>query len=267
MPVGYSLNLPTGAHNTRGGHFERADGGTLFLDEVASLSPAIQAKLLRVLEDRSVGRLGGHRSRLVDVRVIAACNEDLRDVARRGQFREDLYFRLCVYPIRVPPLRERRDDIPLLIQHFVRLYQGIHNKRAGLITGRALRLLLQYDYPGNVRELEHMIERAVIRAAHDEPLDLSHLDLARTPRVVGEPHEASLSGAPKGASAGGIDAEVNAAADPNVALNNPPSLKEVEEALLRRALSQHRGNRTAAARALKISRRQFNYRLAKYSAR
>jgi predicted ATP-dependent protease len=165
----------TGATESRKGRFERADRGTLFLDEIGTLNEAAQAKLLRALQEREIERVGGSAARRIDVRVVAATNVDLARRAREGQFRADLFYRLNVFPIQVPPLRERRDDIPLLLQHFVERYGAEHGKHHPGFTHRAISALLNYDYPGNVRELENLIERAIILAPDGAPLDRQHL--------------------------------------------------------------------------------------------
>ena len=154
----------TGASKSRAGRFERADGGTLFLDEVTSLSLAAQGKLLRALQEREIERVGDNQTRRVDVRVMAACNVDLRQAVDDGRFREDLYFRLTTFPVPIPPLRERRDDIPLLMAHLLRRFCTEHDKTVPGFTARAVEALFAYDFPGNVRELENIIERAVLLA-------------------------------------------------------------------------------------------------------
>jgi two-component system, NtrC family, response regulator HydG len=165
----------TGATESRAGRFERAKGGTLFLDEVGSLSLVAQGKLLRALQERVVERVGGQKMIAVDVRVVAATNVDLRDEVAAGRFREDLFFRLNVFPIGLPPLKERRDDIPLLMEAFLRRYCEAHQREVPGFTPRAVQALLQYDFPGNIRELQNLVERGVIMVAHGEPIDVHHL--------------------------------------------------------------------------------------------
>ncbi len=165
----------TGATVSRPGRFERAHEGTLFLDEVASLSYVAQGKLLRALQVRTVERVGGTRSIPVNVRVLAASNVDLRDEVRAGRFREDLMFRLNVFPIALPPLKERRDDIPLLMEHFLQRYVVLHQREVPGFTARAVQALLRYDFPGNIRELQNLVERGVIMAEPGEPIDVHHL--------------------------------------------------------------------------------------------
>jgi DNA-binding NtrC family response regulator len=179
---GHERGAFTGAYYKKIGKFELAHGGTLFLDEVASLRVDLQAKLLRVLQEREVERVGGSRTVKVDVRIIAATNANLKKAVRDRTFREDLYYRLNVVPITVPPLRERREDVPLLVEHFIRKYNRQFGKEVKGISQRALALLTSYRWPGNVRELENIIERSVALAPggaiylKDLPLDLALSD-------------------------------------------------------------------------------------------
>ena len=165
----------TGALQTRAGRFERADGGTLFLDEIQILSPSAQGKLLRVLQEGEFERLGDSHTRRVDVRVIAAGNRDLRQAVAAGVFREDLFFRLNVFPIRIAPLRERPEDIPLLMAHFLAKFNRLHGRHVTGFTQRAVDAMLSYDWPGNVREVENVIERGVILAEETGAIDAPHL--------------------------------------------------------------------------------------------
>lgn len=246
----------TGAIQSRPGRFERADGGTLFLDEIGCLSLAVQAKLLRVLQDREVERLGSGTSRRVDVRVVAASNEDLRERVTAGSFREDLYFRLAIFPIQIPPLRERRDDIPLLIEHFLRRYGQLHSRRVSGLSGRAVQALLHYNYPGNVRELEHVIERAVIRVNDGEAIDLAHLGIPAP--SVGDAL-LQLDGVGRLQADSSRDVRWSALVDPVIDGGVP--IDAFEQALFKRALQKTNGNRSQAAKLLGLTRRQFNYRL------
>jgi len=164
---GHEKGSFTGATEKQIGKFEQADRGTIFLDEVGDMSPKTQAKVLRVLQEQEVERLGSARTIKVDVRVIAATNKNLEDAIQRGEFREDLYFRLNVIPIVVPPLRERRDDIPLLVQHFARLTSDEHNLRPKKFEAAAMDALQRYRWRGNIRELRNAIERVMIMAAGD----------------------------------------------------------------------------------------------------
>jgi transcriptional regulator with PAS, ATPase and Fis domain len=159
---GHARGAYTGATSAKKGLFEAADGGTLFLDEVSAISPEIQVKLLRVIQEREFRRLGSLENIQVDVRIIAATNTDLQAAVRQGTFRDDLYYRLNVIVIKIPPLRERAEDIPLLSKHFIRKY-GVENQREGLaLEPSALKILMEYSWPGNVRELENVMERSVV---------------------------------------------------------------------------------------------------------
>jgi DNA-binding NtrC family response regulator len=176
---GHEKGAFTGALAQKPGRFELAHSGTLFLDEIGSLRLDLQTKLLRALQEREIERLGGSRTVRVDVRVVAATNVNLRQAVRERRFREDLYYRLNVVPIAVPPLRERRDDIPLLVDHFLAKYAREFNRDVHGVSAGALEVLTRYDWPGNVREMENIIQRAVVLAAgpvlqlHDLPLDLA----------------------------------------------------------------------------------------------
>jgi DNA-binding NtrC family response regulator len=165
---GHERGAFTHAIRTRIGRFEQANGGTIFLDEIADMSPSLQVKILRVLQDRSFERIGGLKTIKVDIRVIAATNQDLEDMVRRGRFREDLYYRLNVIPIRVPPLRERVADIPLLVQHFLHEFSRKKKKPSKRLHPQAMDLLLHYPWPGNIRELENLMERLVILSEGEE---------------------------------------------------------------------------------------------------
>jgi two-component system nitrogen regulation response regulator NtrX len=189
---GHEKGAFTGAHSRRRGRFELSDGGTIFLDEIGDMSLKTQAKVLRALEEQSFERVGGKDTIKVDVRVIAASNRDLPGLIRHGRFRDDLFYRLNVIPIEVPPLRARTEDIPLLIDHFIRVFSADNGKRVKALSGEALAYFLAYDWPGNVRELRNMVERLVIMAprdlieAEDVPAPL------RPKEVVGEARERTL---------------------------------------------------------------------------
>jgi len=176
---GHEKGAFTGAHAKKLGRFEMAHGGTVFLDEIGTLRLDLQAKLLRVLQEREIERLGGVRPVPVDVRILAATNVNLRSAVRARTFREDLYYRLNVVPIHVPPLRERREDIPALVEHFVRKIARECNRDVRGVSAGALEVLTRYDWPGNVRELENVLHRAVVLARspvihlQDVPLDVA----------------------------------------------------------------------------------------------
>jgi DNA-binding NtrC family response regulator len=226
----------TGATMTKRGKFALADGGSIFLDEIGTLSTAIQSKLLRVLQEREFEPLGAERTQSVDVRVIAATNRDLKQMVSEGRFQEDLYYRLNVIPIELPPLRERREDIPVLVDHFVEKHRQRTGKRVDRVDGDAAQALQKYDWPGNVRELENTIERAVV--------------LATTPVLT--PATISLLGATS-TPAPGL---------PSMRLHQ--NLEWVERETIRRALDQSGGIKKDAAELMGISQRALSYYLAKY---
>ncbi|XVO89895.1 sigma 54-interacting transcriptional regulator [Pseudomonas palleroniana] len=248
----------TGATHSRPGRFERAQGGTLFLDEITSLSLAGQSKLLRALQEREIERVGGVRGITVDVRVVAATNIDLRKAVADGSFREDLFYRLNVYPIALPPLRERRDDIPLLINAFLtRFCQEYARTPAGL-TMRALKVLLRYDFAGNVRELQNLIERGLIASDEGQAIDLVHLfrNEPLPADAYGLDHHGSLSNT--------APVSPPALLDTLGQLDQGFSIEGLEARLIQEALQQNAGNLAAAARRVGLSRAQFAYRLKKH---
>ncbi len=256
----------TGATSSRPGRFERADGGTLFLDEIGTLSLTAQGKLLRALQNREVERVGGTHVRKVDVRVIAASNQDLRSEAKRGLFREDLFYRLNVFPIRVPPLRDRRDDIPLLIDWFLQLFCKRYQKNITGFRERAIDALINYDWPGNVRELENMIERAVILADDGLPLDHCHLftcgeDLRTESYALDNQGivTPAVGDARNSSGKGNFDY-----LPVNVPGEDIPKLPAAEAAYIKAAIGQCEGNLSRAARMLGISRPTLAYRVKKY---
>jgi len=226
----------TGAVRDKEGKFQLADGGTLFLDEVGDLRPELQAKILRALQERAIDRVGGAKPIELDVRIISATNRDLEQEVRSGAFREDLYYRLSVVALRMPPLRERKGDIPLLAEHFLKKYNP---GRPVTLSPEALLLLTSYGWPGNVRELENAMERASV-LRRDDTLGAKDLPekLAR--------------------AAGGVS---------GVILNLPDeglSLEELEKDLISKALDKHKGNQTRAAEYLRITRPTLIYRMEKY---
>jgi two-component system, NtrC family, response regulator HydG len=259
----------TGATHSRAGRFERADGGTLFLDEIGTLSAGAQGNLLRALQEGEIERLGDSHTRRVDVRVIAATNVDLREAVAAGRFREDLFFRLNVFPIRVVPLRERREDIPLLLMHFLAKFNRLHGRRITGFTQRAVDAVMSYRWPGNVRELENVIERGVILAAESTVIDAAQLFTSGE-----EFTQPQFGPSPAGAmvrtdssrllepteDVDRVSRTVNALLSGEQA-TELASLDDVETLLLRKALERAHGNVAAAARLLGITRPQMVYRL------
>jgi len=234
---GHEKGAFTGAHARKTGRFELADGGTLFLDEIGELSFNVQAKLLRVLQERTFERVGGEKTIKVDVRIIAATNRDLLKEAQEGRFREDLYYRLSVFPISIPPLRDRQEDIPYLANHFLKKLRDYGQTKT--LSPEVLTQLLAYDWPGNVRELENVVERMVI-VSQGEVIGLEGLPVLSTPskeKKVPEPFELPPEGV---------------------------SLEELEKSFLQQALEQTGGNQSQAAKRLGLSRHAFLYRLEKY---
>ena len=227
----------TGAVSDRAGRFEAADGGTIFLDEIGELSPAVQAKLLRVLQEREFERVGTNRTVKVDVRLLTATNQDLERAVREQRFREDLYFRLNVVSIRIPPLRERREDILPLLDHFLRTYAAANDKTIRGVTREARDWVLKYDYPGNIRELENLVERAVV-LCRGEVIDLDDLPLSireGTAATVPAPTPGSL----------------------------PAELETLERRMIEDALARADGVQTRAAELLGIGERALRYKLKK----
>ena len=228
----------TGAVEHRTGFFALAHTGTLFIDEISELSMPLQAKLLRVIQTREFVKVGGSKPTRTDIRLITASNKDLRRAVREGQFREDLYYRIAVVMIEVPPLRARRGDIGLLVEHFLRKFAAAHHKRVPRLTGRATELLLGAEWPGNVRQLENCIEQAVVLSERDT-IDVDVLPLAEAGGKRGV--EASKPGLPAGLT-----------------------LRDLEQQYILQTLDGVGGNRTQAARLLGISLRCLQYKLKAY---
>ena len=244
----------TGALASRQGRFERADGGSLFLDEIGDLPLPAQSKLLRVLQEGEIERLGDQRTRRVDVRVIAATNGDLRRLVKEGKFRSDLYYRLNAYQIDIPPLRERKEDISLLAKRFLEKQSAIHGKRLRGFTDKAKRMLLAYRWPGNIRELQNMIERGVILAPSGTRIEVDHLFPSCTAERA---EEFGLD------VHGDLDAvRWGAGSDLCAAVfNGAMTLDDLEDMLLQTAIDKARGNLSSAARMVGLTRPQFAYRL------
>ena len=255
----------TGATTSRPGYFERADKGTIFLDEVSSLTYAAQGKLLRALQERTIERVGGAKSVHVDVRVVAACNVDLAAEVTAGRFRQDLYFRLCVFPIVIPPLRERRDDIPLLMAHFLEIYSARYGRRLIGFTRRATDALLKYDYPGNIRELQNLIERGVVYADNGGSVDIAHMFSGSEllpPFMVSLSSDGHLAQSP-------LDLRARNPEDSQHPgqIGELPCFADVEGEAYRAALARSNGSVAGAARLLKITRAQLEYRLKRLAIR
>lgn len=246
----------TGAQQSRPGRFERADGGTLFLDEVGDLTLAAQVKLLRVLESGELERLGDIKTRKVNVRLIAATNVNLQKAVKDGKFRADLYYRLNAYPVNIPPLRERKADIPLLLEAFIKKYALLHNKRVSGVTDKAMRMLMSYDWPGNIRELENMMERGVLLTASDERIELKHL-FAGVADIFSEEVELSTQGRVGTQNMTSIDTLIEAMIKDGISLEN------CELMLMEAAVKKTSGNIAKAAELLGVTRRQVAYRLEK----
>lgn len=248
----------TGAQESRPGRFERADGGTLLLDEVGDLSPAAQVKLLRVLQTGEVERLGDAQVRKVDVRVVAATNVDLKQAIAQGRFRSDLYYRLSAYPVAIPPLRDRKSDIPLLAAALIDKIAPAYDKKLNGLSDYALEALQAYAWPGNIRELENIIERGVLLAPPGGLIEASHLFVDGTDEDAGM----ASHGAPVGACGHVGDAEsMRYDAFCASLLDGAFDLEAHEEKLLRLAVDRSNGNLTHAARLLGVTRRQLSYRL------
>ena len=245
---GHERGSFTGATERRIGRFEAADHGTLFLDEIGEISPAIQVKLLRFLETKAIERVGGSKPIELDVRLVAATNRNLEQMVREGKFREDLFFRLNVVRITMPPLRERPEDIPLLLAHFLKLFSQENGLPGLTVEPGAMATLQAYPWPGNIRELRNFCENAVVL---HRGTSLSEFDL--DPKFRG-------TAAPAGA-VGSID---GGAAPRNTAQSGSLSVEENEKRLLREALIKARGNRTKAAEFMGISRRTLHRKIAQW---
>jgi Nif-specific regulatory protein len=232
---GYEKGAFTGASKAKAGRFEEADGGSIFLDEIGELGLALQAKLLRFLQEREFERLGSTKTRKVDVRIIAATNRNLHEAVNEGAFREDLYYRLNVFPIQVPPLNERKEDIPYLVEHFVEKNAREYAKKLR-ITPQALELMTRYDWPGNVREMENLIERLAIMVEGPE------IDVSDLPSFLHNKSPAPRSCDPESLS----------------------RLEEMEKKEIVAALERHRWNQSQAAKELGLTLRQIGYRIRKF---
>jgi transcriptional regulator with PAS, ATPase and Fis domain len=243
---GHEKGAFTDARTQKRGMFEIADGGTLFLDEVSEMTLGMQAKLLRVLEGQSFRRVGGVKNITVDVRVIVASNRNLEEAVRSSRFRQDLYFRLAIIPVHLWPLREHKEDIAPLLEHFIEHYNQKFRKNIQGLTKEADDLLMNYDWPGNIRELKNAIERVMILA------DGNRVSAKYLPIRISE---------------GGVMPIPATEADTNGGIQLPSggvALYDVERELIKQALDQSRGNKTNAARLLQITRDTLRYKVKKY---
>jgi len=233
----------TGAHADRAGFFEVARGGTIFLDEIAELPVILQVKLLRVVQERTIRRIGGSEDIKVDVRIVSATNQDLQAKVKKGEFREDLYFRLNVIPIHIPPLRKRKEDIPLLAQYFIEKYAREFGKEVKRISTYALELLMGYPFPGNIRELENIIERSVA-------LESSSIILPENLIIAEEGSGAAASSVPAGEF-------------PEKGIDLNGELERFEREIIVKALEKARGSKTKAALLLGVSFPSLRHRIEK----
>lgn len=262
----------TGVTESRAGRFEAADGGTLFLDEVALLSMTAQAKLLRVLQGGELEHLGSNKTRKVDVRVVAATNENLLLLIEQGRFRKDLYYRLNVFPILIPPLRERRADIPLLLESLLERLCVIHGRRISGFTNRAMQALLTHQWPGNIRELENVLERGIILAEEGGAIDIPHLfsvdeGHANASTLLGLSELGALLPAlPEMVSEDEGDQSRLSTWATAIIENRKVTMQEIEVAMLRAAMKSSNGNISKAAALLGLSRAQMEYRTKKSPA-
>ncbi len=240
---GYEKGAFTGADRQKPGRFELADGGTLFLDEIGDMDTALQVKLLRVLQSGELEHLGGTRTLQVDVRVIAATNTNLEQRMREGRFREDLYYRINVVPIEIPPLRERREDIPLLVHFFMDKYSEEMNRGKKNITPEAMEQIIHYDWPGNIRELQNMIERAIVLSRSESltPQSFNFSNQQKRPSLT--PGEVRI---------------------PEDGISLTQVVEELEKAYLKKALIQAGGIQTKAADLLGITRKILRYKMEKF---
>ncbi len=236
---GHEKGAFTGADKLRQGHFERASGGTLFLDEIGDMALTTQAKILRVLQEGECSRLGGDKTIKVNVRLLTATHKNLEEMAAEGSFRQDLFFRLNVVPVHLPPLRERREDIPVLAKHFLRKFAAQNRKNLRGLHPAAIKSLTEYDWPGNIRELENTMERAVILCLGEQitPAELpAHFPAAQAPEADG----------------------------PQTGISQGMSLKDMERELIRATLKEAGGNKTQTAKSLGITRQTLLNKIKEY---
>ncbi len=258
---GHERGAFTDAKESRVGLFEAAEGGFIFLDEIGDVELALQGKLLRAIEDRVVRRVGGVKDRKIDVRILSATNRDLEREVEQDRFRRDLFFRLAVILLRLPPLRERGDDVLILAEHYLRKFSAKYGKDVRRIGNEAKQLMLSYPWPGNVRELSHVIERAVLWSKGQE-LGPDHLSLTR-PRA--EEAEGRKGGRENEGPSENTSPSDQASAFPPFRPSTPgATLEQIERTMLEQALKDASGNQTKAAQQLGISRDTLRYRMKKY---
>ncbi len=248
---GHAKGSFTGAVSNKTGLFELANNGSAFLDEIGELNPLIQTKLLRVLQEREFKRVGGTENIKINVRIISATNKDLELEVMEKRFREDLFYRIAVVPIRVPPLRERKGDVPLLVEHFLKKYSELFGKDIQKISSYAMEVLMNYDFPGNVRELENIIERGVA-------LESSNIILPESLSLSIHRKEKGLD-----ESSNGHEPTLNHDAAFDIGLEK--YLTDIEKQLLSKALEKTGNSKMRAAEALKMSFRSFRYKVKKYN--
>ena len=251
---GHERGAFTGAVATKKGKLELADGGTLFLDEIGEMPLHLQARILRVLETRAIERVGGVKTIPVDVRVVSATNRDLQQMVHEGAFRDDLFYRLAVFPIQLPPLRARQGDVPLLAHYFLRASAAEEGKAVDGFSSQAMQLLEAHDFPGNVRELQNIVRRAVVVSSGDS---IEVEDLPASLRRAGRVKSRGLSGKPA-AFGESLESLLQAAFEGPESL---PTLESLELELIRRTLALYKGNRARAAKSLGISRATLYRRL------
>jgi len=244
---GYEKGAFTDARRAKPGRLLLAHRGTLFLDEIGEMSPAIQAKLLRVLEDHTIEPLGTVKGVKVDLRLVVATNQELRDLVQKGKFREDLFYRISVCLLHLPPLRERRGDIPALLEHFLARYRRERGTRITGLTPAAMRVVEAYPWPGNIREFQNMVEWVTITCKGD------HVDVNDLPAYLKAGQQSTTS------------TPVHRTAERPSLLSYGLSVEEVEKAMLQEALEQAKGNVSEAARLLKVTRNTLRYRMGKYN--
>jgi transcriptional regulator with PAS, ATPase and Fis domain len=234
---GHEKGSFSGAYKSQKGIFEECDGGTLLLDEISEIPYNMQAKLLRVLQEMRVIRVGSAIEIPIDVRIIATSNRDLHEMIQNGIFREDLFFRLNVFPVTVQPLRNRREDIPVLVDHFLKLFKKKYKYESKILTDEAMQTIMEYNWPGNVRQLEHMIERAILFSGKEEAITLKHLNFE--PEMSAETEDIDLK-------------------------ETVPTLAEMEKKLIFAALKKTQDHRTNAADMLGITVRTLRNKLKQY---